>query len=443
MSFLQYQNYKYSGYDWLGKIPAEWSLGKFRHLFSESSEKIESGVYGEMLSVSGYRGIEVKEYADDNQKRTEENLIGYRIVHQGQLVVNTMWLNYAGLGISQLEGHVSPAYRSYWVNDGLHKPFVHHLMRSSLYVLGYTKYLTGVRPNSLQMGRDDLMSFPIVIPSLKEQKVIASFLDHEVTKIDKLVAEQGKLIELLKEKRQAVISKAVTKGLDAKATMKDSGIKWLGEVPEHWSIERIRRFVKLNPSKSELGILDKTTEVSFLPMEAIGEEGTLSLEKTKPLSEVETGYTYFREGDVTVAKITPCFENGKGAVMKGLHNGFGFGTTELIVARPTEGKVIADFLYRLFSSSHFRKNAEGSMYGAGGQKRVSDDFIREFQTGLPPVNEQIEIAEFIDHETVKFESLIKEATSVITLLNERRSALITAAVTGQIDVRNYQPKEVA
>lgn len=443
MSFLKYQNYKYSGVDWLGKIPAEWTLGKFRHLFRESSEKIESDVYGEMLSVSGYRGVEAKEYADDNQKRTEENLIGYRIVHKDQLVVNTMWLNYAGLGISQLERHVSPAYRSYWVSSSLHKPFVHHLMRSSLYVLGYTKYLTGVRPNSLQMGRDDLMSFPIVIPSLEEQKSIASFLDDEVVKIDKLVAEQGKLVELLKEKRQAVISKAVTKGLDARAKMKDSGLEWLGEVPEHWSIERIRRFVKLNPSKSELGILDKATEVSFLPMEAIGEEGTLSLEKTKPLSEVETGYTYFREGDVTVAKITPCFENGKGAVMKGLHNGFGFGTTELIVARPIEGKVIANFLYRLFSSSHFRKNAEGSMYGAGGQKRVPDDFIREFQTGLPPINEQIEIAEFLDSETLKFESLIKEATSVINLLNERRSALITAAVTGQIDVRNYQPKGVA
>jgi type I restriction enzyme S subunit len=129
--------------------------------------------------------------------------------------------------------------------------------------------------------------------------------------------------------------------------------------------------------------------------------------------------------------------------MKGLHNGFGFGTTELIVARPIEGKITSNFLYRLFSSTHFRKNAEGSMYGAGGQKRVPDDFIREFQTVLPPINEQIKITEFLAYETVKFESLIKESTSVITLLNERRSALISAAVTGQIDVRNYQCKEFA
>ena len=174
-------------------------------------------------------------------------------------------------------------------------------------------------------------------------------------------------------------------------------------------------------------------------MEAIGENGTLSLDISKPIAEVETGYTYFKEGDVTIAKITPCFENGKGAIMRGLLNGFGFGTTELIVVRPQKEKAISSFLYWLFSSTYFRKIAEGWMYGAGGQKRVPDEFIRLFKIGLPPLEEQIQISNFLDGEVKKIELLIQEALIGINLLQERRSALISAAVTGQIDVRNYLP----
>ena len=111
------------------------------------------------------------------------------------------------------------------------------------------------------------------------------------------------------------------------AKYKDSGVEWLGEVPEGWEVKRIRFVAQLNPSKSEIASLDRETEVSFLPMEAVGEDGSLALERSRRMSDVESGYTYFREGDVSIAKITPCFENGKGAVMRGLIGGIGFGTT--------------------------------------------------------------------------------------------------------------------
>ena len=217
MIFPCYESYKDSGVEWLGEVPEHWEIGKFRHNFSESPEKIETEAVGEMLSVSGYRGIEVKEYDDENRRRLDSELVGYRIVRPGQLVVNTMWLNYAGLGVSDFEGHVSPAYRSYWISEEFDKRFVHHLMRSDRYVKGYTKYLTGIRPNSLQMSRDNLMEFPVLKPPRPEQCTIAAFLDRETAKIDALIAEQQRLIELLKEKRQAVISHAVTKGLSTLA----------------------------------------------------------------------------------------------------------------------------------------------------------------------------------------------------------------------------------
>jgi type I restriction enzyme S subunit len=232
VSFLPYAEYKDSGVAWLGAVPACWEVHRFRHVFRESGEKIDDTVVGPMLSVSGYRGIEVKEYDDENRRRLDEELVGYRIVRPGQLVVNTMWLNYAGLGVSEHEGHVSPAYRAYWIERDVDRRFVHHLMRSSIYVQGYTRLLTGIRPNSLQMSRDDLMDFPFCSPRA-EQEAIAGFLDREVGKIDGLVAEQERLIALLKEKRQAVISHAVTKGLNPNAPLKDSGIEWLG--PEHWA----------------------------------------------------------------------------------------------------------------------------------------------------------------------------------------------------------------
>ena len=155
---------------------------------------------------------------------------------------------------------------------------------------------------------------------------------------------------------------------------KASGTDWLGEVPEHWSVRRLRFVAELNPSKSEISQLDRETVVSFLPMESVGDDGTLSLDKEKTIGEVESGYTYFRDGDVTVAKITPCFENGKGALMYGLTNGIGFGTTELIVVRPRPDEVLGTYLHFLFISTEFRGLGESHMYGAGGQKRVPDAF---------------------------------------------------------------------
>ena len=108
---------------------------------------------------------------------------------------------------------------------------------------------------------------------------------------------------------------------------KDSGVEWLGEVPDGWEIKRLRRVIKLNPSKTEIADISRDTEVSFVPMEAVGENGELDATRTRPIAEVEVGYTYFRNGDMTLAKITPCFENGKRALMRGLIGGIGFGTT--------------------------------------------------------------------------------------------------------------------
>src|SRR5882672_2218559 len=166
---------------------------------------------------------------------------------------------------------------------------------------------------------------------------------------------------------------------------KDSGVGWLGEVPEQWRMLRLRFVSELNPSKSEIQNLSRETVVSFLPMEAIGDDGTLNLDNERTIAQLEGGYTYLRDGDVTIAKITPCYENGKGAVMRGLLNGIGFGTTELIVARPKPQETTAEYLHYLFVSQQFRDLGESHMYGAGGQKRVPDTFVENFMSAFPPL----------------------------------------------------------
>ena len=214
---------------------------------------------------------------------------------------------------------------------------------------------------------------------------------------------------------------------------KDSGVEWLGEVPAHWEVRRLRHAVQLNPSKSEVRHLPGKTDVSFLPMEAIGDDGSLDRERSRPISEVESGYTYFRDGDVTIAKITPCFENGKGAVMRDLLGGIGFGTTELIVARPDDAVVSSEYLDRIFNSHPFRRLGEAAMYGAGGQKRVPDDFVRDFAIALPPREEQADIETFLDRETAKIDALVAEQERLIALLKEKRQAVISHAVTKGLD----------
>jgi type I restriction enzyme, S subunit len=201
---------------------------------------------------------------------------------------------------------------------------------------------------------------------------------------------------------------------------KASGRRWLGDVPEHWDVKRIRFVADVNPSKSEVSALSRDIEVSFIPMEAVGEDGSLVLDRVRPIGEVETGYTYFRDGDVTFAKITPCFENGKGAIMRGLVGGIGFGTTELTVARPKHSKATAEYLYWLFTSVHFRKLGEGAMYGAGGQKRVPEDFLRDFVWAFPSVAEQAAIAYFLDRETAKIDALVEQQQRLIESLKEKQ-----------------------
>ena len=208
---------------------------------------------------------------------------------------------------------------------------------------------------------------------------------------------------------------------------KDSGIPWLGKVPEHWEVKRLRFTVNLNPVKSELDIPEDTL-VSFIPMEAVNFDKNLTLTEERNLDEVYKGYTYFKNGDVVLAKITPCFENGKSAIAQNLTNGIAFGTTELHVLR-SQNSINNHFLYYLIKSDSFMKIGESEMYGAGGQKRIPEEFIKNFFIGLPPYYEQTAIAHYLDTKLGEIDALIGKQQTLLEKLAEQRTAVITHAVT--------------
>ena len=200
-----------------------------------------------------------------------------------------------------------------------------------------------------------------------------------------------------------------------------------GDPPEGWTRRRLRFDVRLNPKKSLLD-MEPDELVSFIPMDAVGEYGGLDLEDVRELDDVYDGYTYFADGDLCIAKITPCFENGKGTLAEGLINGVGFGTTELHVVRPGPN-IDRRFLFYVSIADDFRKLGESEMYGAGGQKRIDESFIKDWMAPLAPLETQRRIARFLDEKTARIDGLIEKKRALLDRLAEKRQALITRAVT--------------
>ena len=214
---------------------------------------------------------------------------------------------------------------------------------------------------------------------------------------------------------------------------KDSGVEWLGDVPEHWVIKPIKHLAELNPKKSE--ITDKNLMCNFVPMEKL-KIGTILLDEIKSISDVYDGTPIFQNDDILMAKVTPCFENNNIAIACDLENGMGFGSTEIYVFRVKQN-VANNFLFYRLQESNFMAGSISAMTGAGGLKRVPAEVLNNYLIAIPDFEEQKKIADFINMQTAKIDNLIDKANSAIELMQERRTALISAAVTGKIDVRDW------
>lgn len=270
----------------------------------------------------------------------------------------------------------------------------------------YIKQNTGIQ----NLDVHDYIREEISLPDEKDWGKIVQFLDQKVAKIDEVVVKKKQLLQLLEEKRISIINDIVR---DSK-----------GEKTKIKHIATVNPATRHNFKFAEL--------VSFVPMEAISEYGEVSPQERK-IQDVTSGYTYFEENNVVIAKITPCFENGKAAVMQGLQNHFGFGTTEFIVLRASN-KILPVYLYYLIFSRHFRENGTNEMRGTAGQKRLTESYVGHYEFNLPSKEVQEKLVKQVDDATSKIDKAKNKITESIALLEEYKTSLISNAVIGSIKI---------
>ena len=439
MSFPKYEAYKDSGTEWLGKLPKHWSYKPLWSLFRRTKRTGYSEE--ELLSVYRDFGVIPKSSRDDNFNKPSDDLSNYQLVEVGDLAINKMKAWQGSVAISNYRGIVSPAYHVYSSENEQNSRYLHYLFRCDQYITGYLANSKGIRVNQWDLEPQQHSRMPVLIPTSSEQIQIARFLDYETERIDALIAEQERLIALLKEKRQAVISHAVTKGCDRAVPMKDSGVEWIGAVPEHWKVSRIGwsclvgngctpsrsdttywkggDYPWLNSSKANL---EKVTEADQFVTEKALKECALPIVTPGSVLIAITGEGKTR-GMATITEIEVTINQHLAFIEH-------------------KGKNLShDFLHNWLLANYSRIRYQSEGWGSTKAAITCSD-IRAFPLPIPPSNEQDEICHFIEEKSSLLNELVTQADKNVSLLQERRSALISAAVTGKIDVRNWQPPAI-
>lgn len=437
MTLWPYPGYRDSGLPWLGSIPAHWEVRRNGRLFAQ---RVETGFPDlPILEVSLRTGVRVRDMDNAARKQIMSDFSKYKRAERGDIAYNMMRLWQGAVGLAPTDGLVSPAYvvaRPFPEVDGR---YYSYLFRTAAYMAEVNKYSRGIVTDRNRLYWEEFKQMPSVCPPHSEQGAIADFLDAHGQMVHRLIQTKQRLINLLHEQKQAIVHRIVTRGLDPNARFTASGVAWLGDVPEHWGVKKLKWVAHFNPAKAEAATtLSAEDKVVFLPMERVGTNGEVDASEYRRVADVWQGFTYFRRGDVVVAKITPCFENGKGAYLGGLPTLHGFGTTEFIVLRAI-GDMDPRFLYLLTTLKTFRILGADNMTGAAGQQRVPIEFLRNFIVPVPPAREQRAILLRLSQETQEVATAIDRTRREIDLLREYRARLIADTITGKVDVRNAVP----
>ncbi|MGW1198654.1 restriction endonuclease subunit S [Streptomyces sp. NPDC002536] len=416
---------------WVGNVPSRWRWSRNKELLAESLSVSSEGAE-ELLSVSHLTGITPR--SEKNVTMTAaESLDGYRLVDAGDLVINTMWAWMGALGVSKQAGIVSPAYGVYKPrpNAAFCPDYYDYLYRSTPYVMEMTRLSRGIWSSRLRIYPDVFLSMAIPVPPLEEQRAIADYLDRETSRIDTLIEEQQRLIEVLRERQAAAISGAVARGLDEGVALKDSGLPGAGPVPGHWDVVPLRYTITFQEGP---GIMAADFRDDGIPLLRVSSVRTAqsTLEGCNYLdpNEVDRRWSHFRVdlGDLlisasasmgTVSEVT---EETAGAVPY----------TGIIRIKP--GRMCKEFIRWFVVSGEFTDQVDSLKTGSTIQ-HFGPTHLAQMRVALPPFDEQLRIASYLDGEVAKIGRLIAESERLIELSRERRDALITAAVTGQIDVR--------
>lgn len=433
-----YLSYQASGLPWAPSIPEGWQVLRNGRLFAH---RVETGFPDlPILEVSLRTGVRVRDMQNLKRKQVMSQKEKYKRAAKGDIAYNMMRMWQGALGTAPVDGLVSPAYVVIKPYPEANGEYYSYLFRTQAYMREVNKFSRGIVADRNRLYWESFKQMPSLVPPRPEQDQIVAYLRAQDAHIARFIKAKRDLIGLLNEQKQTIIEGAVTQGIDAATMKRDSDIDWIAHIPAHWDTCKLKHTAVFNPSRSESAALRLIDEsVSFLPMECITTDGKLQNVESRKTTEVWEGYTYFRRNDVVMAKITPCFENGKGGLLDALPTDIGFGTTEFIVLRAVARRIRPAFLAKLLSLKTFRVLGAEAMTGAAGQQRVPLDFVKNFRIALPPLNEQDQILSALQTVTAEQDFAIERIRNEITLVREYRDRLIADVVTGQVDVRGWVP----
>jgi len=441
--YSAYPEYKDSEIEWVGFYPADWNLTRVKF---ESYVKARVGWHGlksddftdegpYLVTGSDFKGPEIdwKEcYHCEIYRYDQDPYI--QLVEGDLLITKDGTIGKVAL-VNNLDGKATLNSGVFVVRplaDNYTSRFYFWLLQSSVFT-GFVDFnKTG--STIVHLYQDTFVNFRYAMPSFFEQQKIANFLDHEITKIDTLIEKQQQLIALLKEKRQAVISHAVTKGLNPNAPMKNSGVEWLGDVPEHWNVAAIRRYLvehRQGYYTTDAYVDDGTKLLRITDLRSLGEI-SISDCPNVPYSDTLKNYL-LEEGDVVFARTGGA---GSFGVIPSLKEEVAY-ASYLIRFRFLPKHFNTNYLRFMLVADSFQLAVKSNIHGGVTQNIHAED-IKDTFVASPPLEEQKEISLYLDKQSDKYAELISQADLAIQLMQERRTALISAAVTGKIDVRNWQ-----
>lgn len=426
-----YEEYKDTGYDWIPLVPKTWKQRTIRSITSLSNERNGKRKDLELLSVYREFGVIKKSSRDDNHNVESQDLSNYKYVNSCYLVMNKMKMWQGSLGISQHEGIVSPAYIVCKVDQNIIGKYLHYLLRSSQFKTFYNRISYGVRVGQWDLRYNDLKNLKIYLPTSDEQNQIVRYLDAKDSKINRLISAKKKEIVLLKEYKQAIISRVVTKGLDENVEMKDCGVKAIGCIPHNWNVIKIKHlFQEINRKNTDLSspLLTFSRTNGLIPFG----QGTNKLPSASDLSK----YKVVKPGDFLMNRMQAWSGMFKYVTIDGCVS------PDYSVFEPISNINLKYYELLFRSPLHIEQFSNASKGVGSGFNRLYTPEFGAIYTLFPPINEQNQIACYLDEKAAKINRLISAKIKEIEMLTEYKTRLISDVVTGKVDVRGIHVEDI-
>lgn len=418
---LKYPNYKASNVEWLGSIPEHWKIVKAKRILREVS--IKNHPDEPLLAATQTKGVIPKSLYENTTVTASKNFETLKLVRKGDFVISLRSFQ-GGIEYAHYQGIISPAYTILEPQDEVVHNYYRYLLKSKRYISGLTLLVTGIREGQ-NIDTSKFKDSFLPLPPKEEQTAISRFLDYKLAKINRFIQKKKQLIKLLNEQKAAIINQAVTEGLDQNARMKESGIESLGEIPEHWTVRKLKYSIRLN---SHTHFENPESENTKIALENIESKTGRILELGQ--NAFEGSGTIFKKGDVLFGKLRPYLAKVATPIFEGNC------VNEILVLTPDNRIWNHEFLKYRILASHFISLVDNSTYGAK-MPRASWSFIGAIKLSTPPLMEQTKIIEHIEEQHSDTNLLIAKIEKEIALVQEYRTALIAEAVTGKIDVRDY------